>query len=69
MFGEMIRVLLFIICFLLTWTVKAQIDNKVVPNDTIEKGYYSLEQCEVLSKSFRGGEVIESLLYNKNSEF
>lgn len=68
MFGEMIRLLLIILSIFLSWTVNAQIDNKVVPNDTIENGYYSLEQCEVLSESLRGGEVIESLLYHKKRE-
>lgn len=64
----MIRIIVIIISCFLTGTVKAQIDNKVVPNDTIENGYYSLEQCEALSESLRGGEVIESLLYHKKRE-
>lgn len=64
----MIRIIIIIISLLNIWTVKAQIESKVMPNDTIENGYYSLEQCKSLSDSFRGGEVIKSLLYHKKIE-
>lgn len=64
----MIRIFIIIICFFLTWTANAQIDNNVVPNDDIENGYYSLEQCKVLLESQRGDEVIESLIYHKQRE-
>ena len=64
----MIRIIVIIISCFLTGTAKAQIDNKVVSNDTIGNGYYSLEKCKSLSDSLRGGEVIESLLYHKTIE-
>lgn len=64
----MIRIIIIIISIFLSWTVNAQIDNIVAPNDTIENGYYSLEQCKVLQESLRGDEVIESLLYHKERE-
>lgn len=64
----MIRIFIIVISFFLAWTANAQIKNIEVPNDTINNGYYSLEQCKSLIDSLQGGVVVESLLYHKKRE-